>query len=52
MSMGKWTGYLLVALFALGVVGLLVDAARAIAGVLLVVCLAVLAVRWFARRKT
>jgi hypothetical protein len=51
-SMGKWIGFLVLAIVALAVVGLLVDAARAIAWVLLVVCVIVLGVRVIARRRS
>ena len=50
--MGKWIGFLVLAIVALAVVGLLVDAARAIAWVLLVVCVIVLGVRVIAKRRS
>jgi hypothetical protein len=51
-TMGKWIGLLIVAIVGLAVLGFLVDAARAIAGVLLVVCLIVLGVRVIAKRNS
>lgn len=48
--MGKWIGILIAAVVALAVIGFLVDAARAIAGVLLVICLIALAVQVFWKR--
>ena len=50
-SMGKWVGLLLVAIVGLAILGFLVDAARAIAWVLLVVCAVVLGVRMLARKR-
>lgn len=49
--MGRWIAILLAAMLALAVVGLLVDAARAIVGVLLVVCVLVLVGRWLLARR-
>jgi hypothetical protein len=49
--MGKWIAILLAAIVALAIVGFLVDAARAIAGFLLVVCLLILAVQLFLKRS-
>jgi hypothetical protein len=49
--MGKWIAILVAAIVALAVVGFLVDAARAIAGFLLVVCVIVLAVQVFWKRS-
>lgn len=51
--MGKWAAILLAAIVALAVVGFLVDAARAIAGFLLVLCLIGLAAQflWTRSRK-
>jgi hypothetical protein len=51
IRMGKWIAILLAAIVGLAVVGFLVDAARAIAGFLLVVCVIVLAVQVFLKRK-
>lgn len=48
--MGKWIAILLAAVVALAVVGFLVDAARAIAGFLLVICLIALAAQVFWKR--
>ena len=39
--MGKWLGILLAIMIACAVVGVLIDALRAIAGIAFVVCLAV-----------
>lgn len=50
--MGRWVLILLAAMIALAILGFLVDAARVFAGVLLVVCLLVLAGRWLIGRKT
>lgn len=50
--MGRWVLILLAAMIALAILGFLVDAARVIAGVLLVVCLLVLAGSWLIGRKT
>lgn len=49
--MGKWIAILLAAIVGLAVVSFLVDAARAIAGFLLVACLIVLAVQVFWKRS-
>lgn len=50
--MGKWVVILLAAMVGLAVLGFLVDAARAIAGVLFVGCLLVLAARFFVRKRS
>ncbi|MFZ5685332.1 MAG: hypothetical protein ACOY9C_11895 [Pseudomonadota bacterium] len=49
-GMGKWVAILLAAIVALAIVGFLVDAARAIAGFLLVLCLIGLAAQFFWNR--
>lgn len=49
--MGKWATYLIIAIVVLAIVGFLVDAARAIAWILLVVCAAVLVGRWLMGRR-
>ncbi|WP_395674380.1 hypothetical protein [Phenylobacterium sp.] len=48
--MGKWIAILLAIIVAAAVVGFMVDAVRVIAGFLVVVCLAVLAVKVFLKR--
>ena len=48
---GKWIGILLAVMIACAVVGFLVDAVRAIAGVAFVICLAVLAWQVLTRKK-
>lgn len=48
--MGKWALILVAAVIGLAVLGFLVDAARAIVGVLLVICLIALAVQVFWKR--
>jgi hypothetical protein len=48
--MGKWIAILVAVMIAAAVVGFMVDAVRVIAGFLVVVCLAVLAVRLFLKR--
>lgn len=50
--MGKWVVILLAAMIGLAVLGFLVDAARAIAGVLFIGCLLVLAARMFIRKRS
>jgi TctA family transporter len=50
--MGKWLGILLAIMIACAIVGILVDAVRALAGVAFVVCLAVLAWQMMTRKKT
>lgn len=50
--MGKWVLILIAAIIGLAILGFLVDAARAIAGVAVVALLIVLAVRWFMGRRT
>ena len=50
--MGKWVLILLAAMVGLAVLGFLVDAARAIAGVLFVGCLLVLAAKAFTRKSS
>lgn len=50
--MGKWVLILLAAMVGLAVLGFLVDAARAIAGVLFVGCLLVLAAKAFTRKRS
>jgi hypothetical protein len=49
--MGKWVLLLLAAMIALAIVGFLVDAARAVVGVGLFVCLVVLAGQWLMKKK-
>ena len=49
--MGRWVLILLAAIVGLAILGFLIDAARALAGVAIVVLLIVLAVRWFTGRK-
>lgn len=48
--MGKWAAILIAAVIGLAVLGFLVDAARAIAGFLLVICLIALAIQVFWKR--
>ena len=50
--MGKWVMILLAAMVALAVVGFVVDAARAIVGVLLVGCALALAARWLLGKRS
>ncbi len=50
--MGKWLGILLAIMVACAIVGLLVDALRAIAGIAFVVCLVVFAWQVLTRKKT
>lgn len=50
--MGKWVLILIAAMIGLAVLGFVVDAARAIAGVLFVGCLLVLAFKALTRKKT
>lgn len=50
--MGKWVVILLAAMVGLAILGFLVDAARAIAGILFVGCLLVLAFRVFTRKRS
>jgi hypothetical protein len=50
--MGKWIAILLAAMVGLAILGFLVDAARAIAGILFVGCLLVLAARLFTRGRS
>jgi hypothetical protein len=50
--MGKWVLILLAAMVGLAVLGFLVDAARAVAGLLFVGCLLVLAARLFTRKRS
>jgi hypothetical protein len=50
--MGKWIAILLAAMVGLAVLGFVVDAARAIAGVLFVGCLLVLAAKLFTRGRS
>ena len=49
--MGKWVLILIAAMIGLAVLGFVVDAARAIAGVLFVGCLLVLAFKALTRKK-
>ncbi|WP_395671381.1 hypothetical protein [Phenylobacterium sp.] len=48
--MGKWIAIMLAVMIAAAVVGFMVDAVRVIAGFLVAICLAVLAVRVFLKR--
>lgn len=50
--MGRWVLILLAAMIGLAVLGFLVDAARAIVGVILVGCVLVLAARWLWGRRS
>ena len=50
--MGKWLGILLAIMIACAIVGLLVDAVRALAGVAFVICLAVFVWQMMTRKKT
>jgi len=49
--MGKWVLLLLAAMVGLAIVGFVVDAARAVVGVLLFVAVVVLAGQWLVRRR-
>jgi hypothetical protein len=49
--MGKWLGILLVIMIACAVVGFLVDAVRALAGLAFLVCLAVIAWQLLTKKK-
>jgi Flp pilus assembly protein TadB len=49
--MGKWLGILLAIMIACAVVGLLVSAVRAVAGVAFVVCLAVLVWQMLTKKR-
>ena len=51
-GMGKWAGFLILAIVVLAVVGFLVDAVRVLAWIALIVCAAVLAGRWLMGRKS
>ena len=50
--MGKWLGILLAIMIACAVVGLLVDAVRALAGLAFLVCLAVIVWQMMTKKKT
>lgn len=50
--MGKWVVILLAAMVGLAVLGFVVDAARAVVGVLFFLCLIVLGARLLMRRQT
>jgi hypothetical protein len=50
--MGKWVLILIAVMVGLAVLGFLVDAARAIAGVLFVGCLVVLVFRAFTQKRS
>jgi putative Mn2+ efflux pump MntP len=50
--MGKWVLLLLAAMIGLAIVGFVVDAARVVVGVVLVVLVVVLAGQWLLRRKS
>jgi hypothetical protein len=50
--MGKWVAILLAAMVGLAVLGFLVDAARAIVGILFFGCLLILAARLLAGRRS
>jgi hypothetical protein len=49
--MGKWLGILLAIMLACAVVGLLVDAVRAIAGLAFLVCLAIIVWQMMTKKK-
>lgn len=50
--MGKWVLLLLAAMIGLAILGFVVDAARAVVGVLLFIAVVVLAGQWLVRKKT